>query len=181
MKALGFLVACLIFAATSHAQSFISLQAEIAEPTEEFRQTAGTGFGAKGSYLHFLTTRFALGGSLGYVRWNSRTNVPPNNEYRVIAVPIALNADFLLSKSVVAPYIGFSVGMNYLRIRGIAPNANTYEDKNEAHFAYSPHIGVGIHIAGPFGILLVGSYNVIHTERVRTKYFALSVGGAAGL
>lgn len=180
MRVLASFVTCLIFAATSYGQSFISLQAEVAEPTEEFRQTAATGFGVKGTYLHFLTTRFSLGGSMGYVRWNSRSNFPPNNDYRVVTVPVALNADFLLSKSVVAPYIGIALGMNYLRIRGIPPSETTYEDKNEAHFAFSPHIGVGMHVAGPFGILLVGSYNIIFTDPVRIKYFALSVGAAAG-
>ncbi len=163
------------------SQSFIALQAEVAEPTEEFRQSAGTGYGAKATYTHYLTMRFALIGSASYVRWGSRSSVPPNNEYNVVAVPVSLGATFLLSKNVIAPYVGVAVGFDYMRVRGIAPSATTYENKNELHFAFSPHVGVGVHIAGPVGVLVTGSYNVIYTNPSRSKYFALSFGVAAGL
>lgn len=165
----------------SFSQAFVALQAEVAEPTEEFRQSAGTGYGAKATYMRYLTTRFALAGSVGYIRWASRSNLPPNNEYKVVAIPVSLGASFLLSKNIIAPYIGLAVSFDYMRVRGIAPNATTYEDKNELHFAFTPHVGVGVHVVGPIGILLTGSYNVIYTSPATLKYFGLGIGVAAGL
>lgn len=130
--------------------------------------------------MNYLTTRLALIGSAGYLRWGSRSNVPPMNEYNVVAVPVSLGASFLLSKSVVAPYVGLAVGFDYLRVRGIAPNATTYEDKSELHFAFTPQLGVGVHVIGPVGMLVTGSYTVIYTHPATSKYFGLAVGVAAG-
>jgi hypothetical protein len=179
-RIVGFLVLLVCLTAPARAQNFIALQGEVAEPTNKFRESAGTGYGVRGTYMHFLSSYIALSGSAGYTRWGSRSNLPPNNDYRVIAVPVSLGAHLLLSRSIVAPYLGLAVGMDYFRVRGTAPNATAYADESEVHFAFSPHVGVGIHIAGPLGALLTGSYTVIYTHSTPSKYFSLSLGFAAG-
>ncbi len=179
-RIVGFLVLLVCLTVPTRPQSFIALQAEVAEPTNKFRESAGTGYGLRGTYMHFLSPYFSLSGAAGYTRWGSRSNLPPNNDYRVIAVPVALGAHLLLSRSIVAPYLGLTVGMDYFRVRGIAPNATTYADDSEIHFAFSSHVGVGIHIAGPLGLLLTGSYTVIYTPSIPSKYFSLALGLAAG-
>lgn len=163
------------------SQTFFSLQAEVAEPTESFRNTVGTGFGVRGTYFHFIGGSFALTGSAGYVKWGPRVDFPPNNEFKIVSIPITMGAHLLLSRGVVSPYLGLSLGMSYLRIRGIASNSTLYNDSSELKFTFSPQVGVGIHIAGPVGLLLTGSYNLIYTPDPPSKFFGLNAGLALGL
>ena len=107
--------------------------------------------------------------------------MPPNNEYKFVSVPLAFGGTFLLAKGVIAPYVGLSLGIDYLRIRGTSQNTSTYEDKSELKFCFSPQFGVGVHVAGPIGLLVTGSYNVMYTASTPSKYFGLNVGLAAGL
>lgn len=179
ISALVVLLVCC--AAPSFGQSFLMVQGEVAEPTNSFRTSAGTGYGVRATYMHFVSSHVALSGSAGYTRWGSRSNLPPNNEYRVVAVPVLLGGDILLSKAIVAPYIGLALGLDYFRVRGIAPNSTTYADESEVHFVFSPHVGVGVHIAGPLGVVMTGSYTVIYTPSSPSKFFGLGLGIAAAL
>lgn len=162
------------------SQTFFSLQYEVAEPTENFRSVAATGFGVKGTYMRFVSSRFALVGSAGYIKWGPRVDFPPNNEYKFVSIPIQLGADVLLSKGIIAPYVGLTFGMDYIRVRGIAPNATVYADISELRFSFRPHVGVGIFVAGPVGVNLTGSYNVIYTDNKPSKYFGLNAGFSVG-
>ncbi|HXG00241.1 MAG TPA: outer membrane beta-barrel protein [Bacteroidota bacterium] len=173
------LVACV--GALSQAQDFIAVQAEIAEPTDAFRQSAGTGYGVKATYMHFLSSHLALSGSGGYTRWGSRSDVVPFNDYSIVSVPVLLGGHLLLSRGVVAPYAGVELGLNYLHERGTAPNTTASVNESEIRFVLRPHVGVGVHVAGPLGVLLTGSYNVIYTRLTPSKFFALSIGIAASL
>jgi hypothetical protein len=166
----------------SSGQSFFSIQWEVAEPTEAFADAAATGFGVKGTYMHFVAQRIAITSSAGYVKWGPRTNFPPNNEYKFVSIPVQIGMDFLLSKSVIAPYVGLSLGMNYLRSRGIPPNSptNAYADDSELKFGFSPHVGTAIYLVGPVGVHLTGSYNIIYTSGRPSKYFGLNAGLAVG-
>ena len=101
----------------THAQTFLSLQYEIAEPTETFRDAAGTGSGVRAAYMHFISQRVAIAGSVGYIKWGARSGTPLNTEYKFVSTPVHLGVDFLLSRGVIAPYLGLSVGMDYLRMR----------------------------------------------------------------
>jgi hypothetical protein len=181
MRVVFFLLTAM-WSGESVAQSFLSLQWEVAEPTESFANAANTGFGVKGTYHHFISRYVALTGSAGYVKWESRVATPPSNDYRFISVPVHLGMDFLLSKGIVAPYAGISLGMNYLRVRGIAPNSTTgiYADNSELKFGFSPHIGTAIFLAGPLGVNITGAYNLIYTSGSPTKYFSLNAGLAVG-
>ncbi len=181
-KFVVFCFALLVVQGQSFAQSFFSLQWEVAEPTESFRDAAGTGFGFKGTYMHFITSRMALTGSAGYVKWGPRVDFPPNNEYKLVSIPVQVGVKFLLSKGVVAPYLGIGLGMDYLRMRGIAPNSttNTYEDKSELKFGFSPQVGAAIFVTGPIGVNLTGSYNIIYTAETPSKYFGFGAGLALG-
>jgi hypothetical protein len=179
-RSFAVLVVLAMLTPCAHAQSFFSLQAEVAEPTESFRAIAGTGFGAKATYIHYLSAYFALTGSTGYVQWGPRTDFPPNNDFKIISVPVMIGANILLSKGIIAPFLGGSLGMTYLRTRGIASTATVYEDRSELRFSLSPHVGVGVHIAGPVGLLLNGSYNLNYTPGTPSKYFSLGVGLAVG-
>lgn len=164
----------------SFSQTFFSLQYEVAEPTESFRANAATGFGVRGTYMRFVSSRVALIGSGGYLKWGPRVDFPPNNEYKFVSIPIQLGADFLLSKGIIAPYVGMSLGMDYIRVRGIAPNSTLYSDISELKFSFRPHVGLGIFVAGPVGANITGSYNIIYTNVAPSKYFGLSVGLAVG-
>lgn len=181
-KVLVFLFVSMVVLDYSHAQTFFSLQWEVAEPTESFSKSAGTGYGFKGTYIHFINQRIGLTGSAGYTKWGPRRDFPPNNEFKVVAVPVQLGMRFLLAKGVVAPYVGVSVGMDYLRIRGIAPNSttNTYSDESQLKFGLSPEVGLGIFLVGPVGVMINGSYNVIYTSDSSSKYFGLNAGLAVG-
>jgi hypothetical protein len=179
-KFVVFCFALLVVQGQSFAQSFFSLQLEVAEPTDSFRDAAGTGFGFKGTYMHFITSRMALTGSAGYVKWGPRVDFPPNNEYKFVSIPVQIGTKFLLSKSVIAPYVGISVGMDYLRTRGLAANSTSYSDTSELKFGFSTQVGVGIYLVGPLGVNLTGSYNVIHTASSPSKYFGLNAGLAVG-
>lgn len=180
-RTFAFLVLLVSATTLSHAQSFLSLQGEIAEPTNRFRESAGTGYGVKGTYMYFLSPYVALSGSTGYVRWGSRSNLPPNNEYGVVAVPVLLGGHLLLSRGVIAPYIGVALGLDYFRVRGIAPNATTYADESDVHFMFASHVGVGVHIAGPLGAIVTGSYNIIYRHTSPSKFFGLGAGLAVGI
>jgi hypothetical protein len=174
---------CALFLLASQqtfSQTFFSLQYEVAEPTEGFRSIAATGFGVKGTYMRFVSSRFALVGSAGYVKWGPRVDFPPNNEYKFVSIPIQLGADVLLSKGIIAPYVGMSLGMDYIRVRGIAPNSTVYSDISELKFSFRPHVGLGIFVAGPVGVNLTGSYNVIYTDGNPSKYFGLNAGLTVG-
>lgn len=173
------LVACVC--ALSHAQDFVAVQAEIAEPTDAFRQSAGTGYGVKATYMHFLSSHLALSGSGGYTRWRSRSDLAPFNDYSIVSVPVLLGGHLLLSKSVVAPYAGVELGVNYLLKRGTPPNTMAQVNESEVRFVFRPHVGAGVHVVGSLGLLLTGSYNVIYTQSTPSKFFALSIGIAAGL
>lgn len=164
----------------SFSQTFFSLQYEVAEPTESFRANAATGFGVRGTYMRFVSSRVALIGSAGYLKWGPRVDFPPNNEYKFVSIPIQLGADFLLSKGIIAPYVGMSLGMDYIRVRGVAQNSTLYSDISELKFSFRPHIGLGIFVAGPVGVNITGSYNVIYTNVSPSKYFGLSAGLAVG-
>ncbi len=166
----------LLLSQSSFAQSFLSVQWEVTEPTESFRQAAGTGFGVKVTYAYFTTSRFALTGSAGYVKHGPRVNLPANNEYKFVVIPIQVGMQLLLSKGFVAPYVGLSLGMDYVRSRGIAQNSTVYSDSNELKFGFSPHIGVGFFVAGPVGINLTGAYNVLYTSGRPSKHFGLNAG-----
>ena len=177
-----FCVTMLIFHQYALAQSFFSLQWEIAEPTASFSEAAGTGFGIKGSYLHFVSQRIALTGSVGYIKWGPRKDVPLSTDYKFVTVPIQVGAKFLFTKGVVAPFVGIALGMDYVRVRGIAPNSTTnlYEDKSELKFGFSPSIGTAIHLFGPLGLNVAGSYNIIYTSDHASKYFGLNAGLIVG-
>jgi hypothetical protein len=177
---IAFALICGLYSQSTFGQAFFSVQWEVTEPTESFREAAGTGFGAKATYAYFTTSRFALTGSVGYVKWGPRVNFPLNNEYKFIVIPIHIGMELLLSKGIVAPYVGVSMGMDYVRIRGIAPNTTIYSDSNELKFGLSPHVGVGLHVAGPVGINLTGAYNVTYTSDRPSKYFGLNAGLAFG-
>lgn len=181
-KIVMFLIALLFGQQHSFAQSFFSLQWEVAEPTESFADAAGTGFGVKGTYMHFISQRFAVTGSAGYTKWGPRRDFPPNNEYKFVSVPVQLGIKFLLSKGIVAPYFSIALGMDYLRLRGVAPNSTTivYEDKSELKFGFSTIVGTGVFLAGPLGLNLTGSYNVIYTPGRPSKYFTLNAGFVVG-
>lgn len=173
-----------LFLATqlSKAQAFTSFQWMVAEPTESFRESAGTGFGGQATYMYFFHPRFALVGSAGYIKWGSRVDSLPTNQYKFVSIPVQFGLRFLLSKEVVAPYLGFSIGMNYLSIRGITPNSNpiTYSDRNELKFGFTPHMGIGIRLVKPVGVTVDGSYNIIYTSGSPSKFFGLSAGLAVG-
>ncbi len=171
---------CLLYSQASFTQTFFSVQWEVTEPTESFREAAGTGFGVRATYAYFTTSHFALTGSAGYVKWGPRVNLPLNNDYKFIVIPVHVGMKFLLSKGVVAPYVGLSLGMDYVRSRGIAPNATIYRDSNELKFGFSPQVGTGFHIAGPVGINLTGAYNIVYTTGKPSKYFGLNAGLAFG-
>ncbi len=156
-------------------QTFLSVQYEVAEPTENFRQAANTGFGVKAVYMNFVSPRFAMTGSIGYTSWGSRA---PFNNYKYVAIPVHLGTDFLLSRGVIAPYIGMSLGMDYVRTRGANSTANS--DKSELKFGFKSHIGVGIFVGGLIGVLLAGSYNITYTNPA-SKFFSLDAGLAVAL
>ncbi len=164
------------------SQAFFSLQWEVSEPTESFKQSAGTGFGGKLSYIHFVSPRLAITGSTGYTEWGPRVNAAPFSDYKLVSVPVGLGIDLLFTRGIVSPYVGVTAGMDYLRIRGISPGdpAGVYQDKSELRFSVSPHLGVGIHVAGPVGVLLTGSYKVLFTDPA-SRLFILGVGLAVGL
>ncbi len=172
------LIALVLTTQLSKAQAFTSFQWIAAEPTESFRESAGTGFGGQATYMYFFHPRFALTGSVGYIKWGSRIDSLPKNEYKFVSIPVQFGLRFLLSKDVVAPYLGLSIGMNYLTIRSVTPNSNpiTYSDRNELKFGFTPHVGIGIRVAKPVGINIDGSYNVIYTSGSPSKFFGLSAG-----
>ena len=165
----------------SHAQSFFALQAEVAEPTASFRDAAATGYGAQGIYIHYVSPHFAVTGSAGVVTWGPRIDSPPYTDYKLVSVPVTLGGNLLLSRGVIAPYLGVSLGINYLRIRGTAPNSTVYTDESELKFTLSPQVGVGVYIVGPVGLLVTGSYNIIYTPGTPSRYFGLNAGIAVGL
>lgn len=178
-----FFAALLFVHGYSSGQSFFSLQWEVAEPTESFSDAAGTGFGVRGTYMHFISQSFAVAGSVGYTKWGPRRDSLVNNEYKFVSIPVQLGFKLLLAKGVVAPYVGLAVGMNYLRVRGVAPNPTptTYEDKSELKFGFTPYIGTAVFVAGPIGVNLTGSYNIIYTSDQPSKYFGFNAGLAVGL
>lgn len=169
-------------AASSFSQSFFSAQWEVAEPTESFRNTVGTGFGGSLSYIHFISPRIAITGRTGYVKWGPRVDAAPFTDFKLVSVPVVLGFDLLFTRGIVAPYVGVTTGVDYLRIRGVSPGdpAGPYQDKSELRFSVSPHLGVGIHVAGPVGVLLTGSYKVLFTDPV-SKLFTLNAGLIVGL
>ena len=93
-----------LFLATqlSRAQAFTSFQGIIAEPTESFREVAGTGFGGQATYMYFFHPRFALTGSVGYIKWGSRVDSASKNPYKFVSIPVQFGLRFLLSKDVVS-------------------------------------------------------------------------------
>ena len=165
-----------------HSQTFVGVQWQVAEPTQGFRLTSATGFGAKVTYIRFLGPAFALCGSFGHIKFDSRVNTPPLNDYKFVVIPVHVGMKLLLSKGVVSTHIGFDLGMDYLRIRGVPPTSviPTFVDMSELKFGFSPEIGVGIHVAGPVGVLLTGSYNVVYTQGDPSQYFGLGAGLAVG-
>jgi len=182
MKKFLLLAACFgLWNNLSLAQTFFSLQWELAEPTESFRDIAGTGHGVKGTYMQFVSPRFALSGSVGYVKWGPRVATLPGSEYKFIAVPLRLGMNLLLAQGVVAPYIGMGLGVDYLRARTVMPAAGINDDTSELKFGFSPRVGMGIHLAGPVGLNVDGSYNIIYTSDTPSKYFGFGVGLAVGM
>jgi hypothetical protein len=181
MKHMLLVVFAALLAQGVQAQSFFSLQYQVAEPTESFRESAGTGVGLSTTYMHFISPRFALSGSFGYLKWGPRTDFPSGNQYKFESVPVQLGGSFLLSKGIVAPYLGLSLGMDYIRLRTAVPNSApvTYADQSELKFGFAPHVGVGVHVAGTVGILLTGSYHVMYTTPT-SKFFAFKAGLALG-
>lgn len=167
-------------AVNSRAQSFFAVQGTVAEPTESFRQTAGTGYGVYATYIRYISPHIAISGASGYVQWGPRSNAPPHNDIKIASVPLIIGVDLLLVKGSIAPYVGVGAGVSYLRVRGIAAGSAMHEDKSELKFTFSPHVGAGVHLAGPLGLLVTGSYNVISTPHSASKYFGLHAGLAVG-
>ncbi|MBI5472572.1 MAG: outer membrane beta-barrel protein [Ignavibacteriae bacterium] len=167
---------------SARSQNFVGVQWQVVEPTENFRTSTNTGFGVKVRYLHFMSRQLAISGTAGHVQFDSRTSAQPFNDYKVVIIPVHLGATFLLSKGVVSPHIGIDLGMDYLRVRGVPAGSllPIFVDRSELKFGFSPEIGVGIHIAGPVGILLTGSYNVTYTPGVPSRYFGFGAGLAVG-
>ncbi len=183
MKKLAIVLFALVLATQiSKAQAFTSLQWIVTEPTESFRERAGTGYGGQATYIYFFHPRFALIGSVGYIKWGSRVDSLPKNQYKFVSVPFQFGLRFLLSKDLVAPYLGFSIGMNYLSLRSIVANSNpvTFSDRNELKFGFTPHIGIAIRVIKPLGINIDGSYNVIYTSGSPSKFFGLAAGLSVG-
>ena len=182
MKKLTIVLFALVFATQlSKAQAFTSIQWIVTEPTESFRERAGTGYGAQAVYMYFFHPRFALIGSVGYIKWGARVDsLPSQNKF--VSVPLQFGLRFLLSKDVVAPYLGFSIGMNYLTTRSVVANSNpvTFSDHNELKFGFTPHIGIAIRVIKPLGINVDGSYNVIYTSGSPSKFFGLAAGLSVG-
>ncbi len=176
------LVALVVTTQLSNAQAFTSFQWTVAEPTESFRESAGTGYGAQLTYMYFFHSRFALTGSVGYVKWGSRMDSLSTNPFRLVSIPVQFGLRFLLSKDIVAPYLGFSIGMNYLTIRTATANSTPvpYSERNELKFGFTPHIGIAIRVVKPVAINIDGSYNVIYTSGSPSKFFGLNAGVSVG-
>lgn len=164
------------------SQAFFAIQWEVAEPTETFKQTAATGFGGKLTYIYFVSPRVAITGSTGYTKWGPRIEAPPYTDYKLVSVPVGLGIRLLFTRGIVTPYVGVAAGMDYLRSRGVAPGdpSGVYHDKSELRFSVSPHLGVGIHVFGPVGFMVSGSYRVLFTDP-QAKLFTLGLGIAVGL
>ncbi|MEO8169113.1 MAG: outer membrane beta-barrel protein [bacterium] len=169
-------------AQTSKSQAFTSVQWIVAEPTESFRQNAGTGTGGQATYLYFFHPRFALIGSVGYIKWGSRTDTVSNGQFKFTSIPVQFGLRFLLSRDLVAPYVGFSVGMNYLMTRHAVANSSpvAFADNNELKFGFTPLVGIAIRVAKPVGINIDGSYNIIYTSGAPSKFFGLAAGLSVG-
>ena len=171
-------------------QTYLAGQAGIAMPMDKFGDSYKTGFGGQATFLYNLIEEgIWINGQIGYVRFGGDIRTLPGDQTGAnvsarhwASIPLLGSIRYQLSKGNMRPYIGASVGYNFVsRTVEYTDLGNTYEGAGtgtESAFGAGLLVGFFYPISPSLMFDASMSYNTVLTERLEDTpgYFSIMVG-----
>lgn len=183
MKKLLFIVLVTVFAVTfANAQSKMaaSVQGTLSFPTGDFRDGAGTGFGAAGTFIYSVSPMLDVTGSVGYLKWGSKESIP-GYEVSFSDIPILVGLRYTFGKGQFLPYGAAEVGLHMLSTSVKGNLFGFSVDKSDTKFGITPGFGFLYKFNPKTSLDVNAKYNIIFTEGSSTTHLSVNVGVLFGL
>lgn len=160
------------FAFTQEGKMTLGAGAELALPSGDFGDFAGTGFGGTANFLYHMNDQLAISGSVGYITWGGKSldlGLLGKWEYSYSAIPILAGGRYYFSTGDSRLYGSAEIGLYMFSFTVTTPSYSLFgitvpggeTTESESEFAIAPGIGYEMKIGDNLYLDLTGKYILI--------------------
>jgi hypothetical protein len=161
-----------IFSVKAQAQVQLGLHAGVGIPMGTFGDGFNLGIGGGGNFKYLLSDNFALGASVSYYTFGSKsTNVGPIKieAPALNLIPIHANAEYYFGDGSTKPFIGADLGVTMR-------SSSAAGSKSQSNFSFAPILGIKFGLGESVDLFGNAKYNLITGELASTSYIGINFG-----
>lgn len=160
------------FAFAQEGKMTLGFGGELALPSGDFGDFAGTGFGGTANFLYHMNDQVAISGTAGYITWGGKSldlGLLGKWEYSYSAIPILAGGRYYFSAGDSRLYGSAEIGFymfsftvtvpSYTFFGVTVPGGETTESESE--FVIAPGLGYELKIGDKLNLDLTGKYIMI--------------------
>ncbi len=160
------------FAFAQEGKMTLGVGAELALPSGDFGDFAGTGFGGTANFLYHMNEQMAISGTVGYISWGGKSldlGFLGKYEYSYSAIPVLAGGRYYFSTGDSRLYGSAEIGMYMFSFTVTVPSYEFYgvtfpggeTTESSSEFVIAPGIGYEMKIGDNLYFDITGKYIMI--------------------